>query len=359
MTNPKSQIPNPKPQIPRFSRRFACAVFIAALCPVPLLAQSGNPQMRQDAACQSLTPVSAGGPAPRSADTLVVRWLSHMNYELAYRGNVFLLDAYYDQAPRRPSIGVDVSDLKRVTAIFISHSHFDHVADAPRIAKQTGATIVGAAIGNQTYVTRSAVPAKQFKAVGNADVLHFPDVVVEAVSGSHNSPEALGIPADYVQKQQAAIQAASLQQPFTESERKRDAEVRARGDDDAKVATEGVIDYLFTFGNRFKVMFIGSHGGITDPQRQLAIRVPSVDIALLPYLFFDAGIPGVVDLVRLLNPSTVFLGNQDNVGTMGWASNYPPALAIREVSPKTRTMDVIYRTPVCFNTSTKEMVIGW
>ena len=120
-----------------------------------------------------------------------------------------------------------------------------------------------------------------------------------------------------------------------------------------------MIDYLFTFGNRFKVMFIGSHGGITDPQRQLAIRVPSVDIALLPYLFFDAGIPGVVDLVRLLNPSTVFLGNQDNVGTMGWASNYPPALAIREVSPKTRTMDVIYRTPVCFNTSTKEMVIGW
>jgi hypothetical protein len=55
----------------------------------------------------------------------------------------------------------------------------------------------------------------------------------------------------------------------------------------------------------------------------------------------------------------VFLGHHDAEGTMKWASNYPPALAIRDASPKTRTMDVIYRTPVCFNTASKEMVIGW
>ena len=44
---------------------------------------------------------------------------------------------------------------------------------------------------------------------------------------------------------------------------------------------------------------------------------------------------------------------------MGWASHYPPAYAIRRVSPETRTLDVLYRTPVCFNTATKEMVNGW
>ena len=331
---------------------------IALVAAAPLNGQSTKTAMQQDPACQSLTPVSAGGPAPNNADIVVVRWLSHMNYELAYRGNVFLLDAYYDQTPRRPPIGVDVGDLKKANAIFISHSHFDHVSDAPRIARQTGATIVGAVVGNEAYVTRNGVAPKQFKAVTNADVLHFPGVVVETVLGSHNSPQALGIPADYVQKQQAAIQAASLQQPFTESEKKRDAEIRARGDDDPKIAAEGVIDYLFTFGNGFRVMFIGSHGGITDAQRQLARRVPSVDVALVPYLFFDAGIPPLIDLVKLLKPSTVFLGNQDGIGTMGWASNYPPALAIREVSPKTRTMDVIYRTPVCFNTASKQMFFG-
>ena len=36
-----------------------------------------------------------------------------------------------------------------------------------------------------------------------------------------------------------------------------------------------------------------------------------------------------------------------------------PVSSIRDASPKTRTMDVIYRTPVCFNTASKEMVIDW
>lgn len=323
------------------------------------MAQNSKAAMQQDPACQSLTPVSAGGPAPKTSDTVVVRWLSHMNYELAYRGNVFLLDAYYDQAPRRRPIGVGVNDLKKADAIFISHSHFDHVSDAPTIAKRTGATIVGAAVGNEDYVKRSGMPGKQFRPVKSGDVLHYPGVTVEAVLGAHNSPEALGIPADYVEKQQAAIQLASLQQPFTDAEKMRDAEVRSRGDNDPRVATEGVIDYIFTFGNDFRVVFIGSHGRITEAQRQLGQRVPAVDVALLPYLFFDAGIPALLDLVRLTNPSIVFLGNQDGIGTMGWASNYPPALAIRDVSPKTRTLDVIYRTPVCFNTVTKELINAW
>ncbi len=43
---------------------------------------------------------------------------------------------------------------------------------------------------------------------------------------------------------------------------------------------------------------------------------------------------------------------------MLWASHYPPAYAIRHASPRTRTLDVLYRTPVCFNTVTKEMAIG-
>jgi hypothetical protein len=106
-------------------------------------------------------------------------------------------------------------------------------------------------------------------------------------------------------------------------------------------------------------LFADSPGPITDAQRALAQKVPSVDVAMLPYFSFEAGIPPLVELVKTFKPSTVFLGHHDAEGTMKWASNYPPALAIRDASPKTRTMDVIYRTPVCFNTVSKEMVIGW
>ena len=66
-----------------------------------------------------------------------------------------------------------------------------------------------------------------------------------------------------------------------------------------------------------------------------------------------------VELVKTFKPSTVFLGHHDGPGTMQWASNYPPAYAIRAASPQTRTLDVLYRTPVCFNTATKDLIIGW
>ena len=76
---------------------------------------------------------------PKDRETVVVRWLGHTNYELVYRDNVFLLDSYYDRLPRSHPIGVSASDIKKATALFIGHPHFDHMSDAAVVAKQTGA----------------------------------------------------------------------------------------------------------------------------------------------------------------------------------------------------------------------------
>jgi hypothetical protein len=80
---------------------------------------------------------------------------------------------------------------------------------------------------------------------------------------------------------------------------------------------------------------------------------------MLPYVNFDAGIPPMVELAKVFKPATVFLGHHDGPGVALWASNYPAALALRDALPKVRTMDVLYRTPVCFSASSKEMFIGW
>src|SRR5439155_3513734 len=95
---------------------FVVAFFVAALGGSSLAAQSAKVAMRQDPACQSLTPVSAGGPAPKDPETVVVRWLGWTNYEVAYRGDVFLLDAYYDRGPRMHPIGVAPTDIKKASA---------------------------------------------------------------------------------------------------------------------------------------------------------------------------------------------------------------------------------------------------
>jgi hypothetical protein len=43
--------------------------------------------------CDSLIPAAVGGPMlPCTSETAVFRWLANANYELAYRGQVFLFD---------------------------------------------------------------------------------------------------------------------------------------------------------------------------------------------------------------------------------------------------------------------------
>ena len=338
-------------------RVIALTIFLAAFATSQAAAQGAKAAMQQDPACQSLMPVSAGGPAPKDPETVVVRWLGWTNYEVAYRKGVFLLDAYYDRGPRMHPIGVAPADLKKAHAIFIGHAHFDHMSDAATVAKQTGAPVVGASFAGEV-LAKGGVPAKQFKAVKGGEVMQYPGVTVEAALGHHNVI-ATTVPEGFLEKQAAALEAASLQKPLTDAEKQQLDAIRARGSRDPKIATDGVINYLFTFGNDFHLLFADSPGPITDGQRAIAQKGPAVDVAMLPYFSFEAGIPPLVELVKTFKPATVFLGHHDAEGTMKWASNYPAALAIRDASPKTRTMDVVYRTPVCFDTRSKEMVIGW
>ena len=336
---------------------MAAALVIVLLAAGSVDAQSARQAMQQDPACQALTPVSAGGATPTDPETVVIRWLGHTNYELVYRGNVFLLDTYYERVPRSHPIGVAPADLKKATAIFVGHPHFDHISDAPVVAKQTGAQVIAAPSAGD-FLAKAGVPAKQFRAVKGGEVMQYPGVTVEAVLGRHNVI-ATTLPEGFLDKQNAALREAALQAPYSPEEQKQADAVRARSSRDPNIATTGVINYLFTLGNNFRVMFADSPGPVTDGQRALMARVPGVDVAMLPYFAFEAGIPPLVELVKTFKPATVFLGHHDAAGTMQWASNYPPAYAIRAASPQTRTLDVLYRTPVCFNTATKDMVIGW
>src|SRR5215831_1149366 len=146
-------------------RSAACAVALASCFAITtVFAQSAKLGMQADPACQSLMPASVGGPMPTGQDTLVVRWLGWTNYELSYRGNVFLLDSYYDRGPGQHPIGVMPKDFKKATAIFIGHAHFDHMSDAAAVAKLTNAPVMGASFAGDV-LAQGGVPAKQFKAV--------------------------------------------------------------------------------------------------------------------------------------------------------------------------------------------------
>src|SRR3984885_7671924 len=110
--------------------------YVAATLVCAALASRGQAaQSDQKTACQTLQPASAGGPLPKSSDVLVLRYFSYGNYEVAYRGKVLLLDAFFDtsRSPLAAPVGLKESDITRADAIIVGHTHLDHFADAPAI----------------------------------------------------------------------------------------------------------------------------------------------------------------------------------------------------------------------------------
>jgi hypothetical protein len=223
---------------------------------------------------------------------------------------------------------------RRRTAIFVGHAHFDHMSDAATVGKQTRAPVIGAAFASDV-LAGGGLPATQFKSVKGGEVMQYQGVTVEAALGHHNVI-ATQVPEGFLEKQATALEAASLQKPLTDVEKQQLDAIRARGSRDPKISDQGVINYLFTFGNRVPSAVRRQPG--TDHGRAARAGAESArgrcgDVAVFR---FRGGIPPLLALVKTFNPSTVFLGHHDAEGTMKWASNYPAALAIRERKSRRR-----------------------
>ncbi|MBX9792109.1 MAG: metal-dependent hydrolase [Pirellulales bacterium] len=65
-------------------------------------------------------------------------WLGHGTWSIATGGVHVLVDPFLDDSPTAPIKSGDV----QADYILVSHGHFDHVADAAKIANRTGATVV-------------------------------------------------------------------------------------------------------------------------------------------------------------------------------------------------------------------------
>ncbi len=65
-------------------------------------------------------------------------WLGHASWQLTTPEHTILVDPFLDDSPTSPVKAADV----HADFILVSHGHFDHIADAAKIANRTGATVV-------------------------------------------------------------------------------------------------------------------------------------------------------------------------------------------------------------------------
>lgn len=326
----------------RIKLAIACGMSaLAAFVPA-----SGNAASQN--ACDSYTPALVGGPLqPKNSDVAVLRWLGNANYELNYRGKVYLFDAYFDRTSRNHPIGFTVPDVKRADFIFVSHAHFDHMSDIVPVAAQTHAKVVGAPITIETAV-KLGLPPQQAITVKGGETLEFGDVTVDIALARHSTIQP-GL-TDTL----AALYKVDARAD-TPEEVKHSEEVRARGTFSPDVIDKGTLAFGLTLRDSFKMVTVGSAGQITDGDRELAKKLGRVDVAIIayqPHPVAEHQVADTMPLVRLFNPK-LYLPAHHDAAFGAWLDLglEPLFTVLRDEMKGTKFLAPLYRSPICIATA--------
>ena len=328
-------------------QRLKHSIGLAALLTIlllPALARATEP------ACKSLTPAVIGGPVPGAkSDIAVFRWLANANYEIAYRGHVYLFDTYFDRTARNHPIGFTVPQIKRADVIFVGHAHFDHISDVAPVAAQTKAPVVGAPLTIETAV-KLGLPPQQGITVKGGETLHFGDLTVEVALARHSTIQAgLTEALDALHKVDA--------RPNTPEEDAHSKEVRARGTFSPDVIDKGTIAWGLRFKNGFTTVIVGSAGPITEGDRALAQKFGRADVAIIAYQPHPIAEHQVADtwpLIALFKPR-LYLPAHHDAAFGAWLDLglEPLFTKIRDEMPGTKFAAPLYRSPICIATNGK------
>jgi L-ascorbate metabolism protein UlaG (beta-lactamase superfamily) len=277
----------------------------------------------------------------------VLRWLGTANYELAYRDQVVLLDAFFDRGPRNRPVGVTAGTIKHADLILIGHAHWDHIADAADIAKRTRALVVGAASATNV-VLAAGLPVDQTRTVTGrgGELLRFKGFTVEPVLAHHSilQPTVLA-------KFGEAL--AAVDSGPTDAQVAAESAMKSRGSDDPTVGSEGTLAYLLTFDTGFRLIWLDSAGPITEQERDLMARVGLTDVAIVAYqgqYLAERQVAATLPLVKLFQPGLYLPAHHDGLAGLFLDIGLEPLLmALRDELPAARTIAPLYRSPVCLS----------
>jgi len=130
----------------------------------------------------------AFGQQRASTQPIQVRWLGHATFEVTSSGGTrILIDPWLAQNPATPDSLKQTSRwtgaTTRPSAILVSHSHFDHAADAKPIAQGSGAPV----IGTFEFVSTLGLPEAQVMGGNVGGSFRIGDVTVRLVPAMHSS----------------------------------------------------------------------------------------------------------------------------------------------------------------------------
>jgi L-ascorbate metabolism protein UlaG (beta-lactamase superfamily) len=322
---------------------------LALVVPRGLAAPGDNRHEGRDRdACDTLTLASTGGPVPRDRDLLVLRWLGYANFEMTYRGQILLLDAYFDRGSRYRPLGFAAADVTRATAILLGHARYDHMSDAASIGSRLNIPVVGAPVTVEKLLTQPIDPKLIQTVTGlGGEILRYDGFQVEPVLGFHSSAPA-ALTAAYT-----AAYATGVPPP-TPEEAAEEAAIQARGSSDPRILTEGSLSFVFTFDTGFRLAWRDTGGDMTSYEEEALARGGRVDVlvgSIAPLAIARLQAAVLLPMVRLYHPKVFLPAHHDErVGQLIDRATDPMFQAIKDEMPDIITLSRQYREPVCFDT---------
>ena len=102
-----------------------------------------------------------------------VLWLGQSAFKITTTtGKVIVIDPYLTQNPKTPEQYKKLEALGKVDLILVTHGHFDHYADAPALAKLTGAPLWAPAGLAQSMQTLGILPVAQANRMNKGGTIH-------------------------------------------------------------------------------------------------------------------------------------------------------------------------------------------
>jgi len=127
-------------------------------------------------------------------------WFGCATFRLVLGDTVVFLDAYLDRVPDAPQPGLLPEEVERADWIVVGHSHFDHLYGAERIAKRTGARILGSHETLRVMEAQGVAPKQMIPVSGGERVRLSDELTVRVLPSQHSCvwSHAAMAPADEV-----------------------------------------------------------------------------------------------------------------------------------------------------------------
>ena len=128
---------------------------------------------------------------PLSAGTsLALKWLGTAGWEIRFGQTVILIDPFLTRGEAAAGKEWKTDDqavtkaIQRADYIFAGHSHADHIADMPFIAKRFGSKVIGSRTTTNIALT-GGVDKSQLMTISGGEKLDFKDFSVQVIESEH------------------------------------------------------------------------------------------------------------------------------------------------------------------------------